>query len=149
MCNCLKYLKLSLRFSVTSSMLTASILAQGAGWAGASRPAFFLGDPIFFLEDPVFFSRGPCIFPRGCCWICLRPTATWEQDPLRGRRVIAQQHCKMLVLEGSSGQRGKKKFKAWPKHEAEILHFAVAVLALGVCRVGHQGCTKRLLERRQ
>lgn len=72
------------------------------------------------------------------------PSSTREQ----GREVNAQQYCKVLMLEGSSIQRGKKEFKAQPKHKAEILHFVVAVLALGVCRAGHEGCTKRLLERR-
>jgi len=90
LCNCLKYLKLSLKFAVTSFMLTASVLPQGAGRAGASRPAFFLGDPVSSSRGPCVFPRRLCIFPRGCCWICPQPTsptATDKQDPSRGRRA--------------------------------------------------------------
>lgn len=96
-CNCLKYLKLRLRFSVTFSMLTASILPQGAGQAGASTPVFFLGDPAFFLG--VLLDLSAPHFPH----------STWEQDPLRGRRLNTQQYCKMLMLEGSSAKEEKRR----------------------------------------
>lgn len=91
-CNCLKYLKPSLRCSGTS-ILKASIFPQGARWAGESRPVFFLKGSILFSCGPLVFPMGSCIVSRACCWISVCPQSLlWlENKTLWGAN--APQYC--------------------------------------------------------
>lgn len=132
LCNCLMCLKLSHLLHAHS---LCSSLGSRAGWSKQTCIFPTIHCCVFFQRTASFFRRSFIFLGNAAESVCAEcPLLLLRSKTLWG----AEGYYKALGLEDSNGQSGKENFKAVLKHEAGIQHFVVAVLVLGICRMGDQ-----------